>query len=92
MKGDPAAIAWARETADKGDAEVMYRLGSYYAEGIRTLQDLVRAHKWLNLATAHGGLAAARDARDRIAPIMTNEELREARSQARKWWAKRGRK
>jgi uncharacterized protein len=47
-------------------------------------QDYVQAHMWLNLASAQGN-AAAMNARNEIAPIMTPAQIAEAQRLAREF-------
>ena len=82
-----AVAAW-QSAAETGDSRSMLALGHAYARGVGTLQDLVEAHKWLNLAASFGSAEAAA-ARDALAREMTVEERAEARKLARAWRAAR---
>ncbi len=74
----------AEESAVKGGAEALYRLGLSYSIGRGVPRDLVSAHKWLNLAASRGS-AQARDIRAEVAADMTAGEIAEAQRQAREW-------
>lgn len=70
--------------AAQGDAEAQFILGDMYANGQGVVQDFVQAHKWYNLAAAHGARGAAR-VRDDLAARMTAEQVAEAQKLAREW-------
>lgn len=60
----------------------LFALARVYSDGVTTLQDVVAAHVFFALGASLGDQSAARE-RDRIAGLMTPEELRQARSAAR---------
>lgn len=66
------------------DADELYKLGVRYSTGRDFQQDLVLAHKWLNLA-AMMGHEAARLARAELAREMSQADIAEAQRQARAW-------
>ncbi len=78
------AVAQWQAAADKGDRQAMSALGRLYAKGLGVLQDLVEAHKWLNLAASRGEEAALAE-RDALVALMTSAELTKARQQAEAW-------
>ncbi|MDR9440297.1 MAG: peptidoglycan-binding protein [Halomonas sp.] len=72
------------DAARSGDADAQYMLGRLYEAGNGTAQDFVRAHKWYNLAAAHGHRHAA-EARDSLAERMTAGQIAEAQQATRGW-------
>ena len=66
------------------EPDALYELGLNYSIGQGVPQDLVTAHKWLNLA-AQRGSRRARDIRAEIARDMTPSQIAEAQRQAREW-------
>jgi uncharacterized protein len=81
-----AAASWYRKAADQGQADAQASLGFQYANGLGVPQDYVTAHMWFSLASARGNRDAVRD-RDRIAALMTPEQIAEAQKLAREWFA-----
>jgi len=67
-----------------GGSEALYQLGLSYSTGHGVPQDLVLAHKWLNLA-AMTGSREARGIRAEIARDMTPAQIAEAQRLAREW-------
>ena len=67
-------------------AEVFFRLGLMHASGRTVPQDLVAAHKWLNIAAMKGNAEAARLRRE-IAGEMSEDQIAEAQRQAREWFS-----
>jgi uncharacterized protein len=65
-------------------AEQLFELGLSYSIGDGVPQDLVLAHKWLNLAAMNGS-NRARSIRAEIASCMTAEQIAEAQRLAREW-------
>ena len=80
VSADHAALA-----ATNG-AEVFFRLGLMHASGRTVPQDLVAAHKWLNIAAMKGNAEAARLRRE-IAGEMSEDQIAEAQRQARGWFS-----
>jgi uncharacterized protein len=78
------AAAWYRKAADQGQADAQASLGFQYAHGLGLAQDYVSAHMWFSLAAAKGNRDAARD-RDKIAALMTPEQIAEAQKLAGEW-------
>ena len=78
------ALSGWRAAAEAGDRRSMLALGRRYAQGLGILQDLVKAHKWLNFAASLGAAAAVAE-RDALAAIMTPQEVVAAREQAAAW-------
>jgi len=70
-----------RLAAEQGDPVAQSDLGRMYAAGEVVPRDYVRAHMWLSLAVAHGHAAAA-EMRDRVARMMTSDQLAKAQELA----------
>jgi hypothetical protein len=80
----PEAITEFLALANGLDADAMFILGDMYANGQGVTQDPVQAHKWYNLATAHGAKGAAQ-VRDQLAARMTAVQVADAQGLARAW-------
>lgn len=72
--------------AEAGRPDAFYDLGLRYSIGQGVDQDLIEAHKWLNLAALRGVRRAQAD-RNELARDMTSAEIAEAQRQAREWLA-----
>jgi len=70
--------------ADQGNADAQIMLGYMFASGKGVLQDYIQAHLWFNLAAAQGKDRAV-EARDKIAEVMTPQQVAEAQYLAREW-------
>jgi hypothetical protein len=82
------AVRWYRKAADQGNTAAQFLLGSMYANGLGVTQDYVAAHMWFNLAASHtSGDDQKRIAqgRDRVAGMMTSQQIAEAQRMAREW-------
>lgn len=86
------AAKWYRKAADQGDAGGQYNLGIMFATGENVLQDYVEAHKWFNLAAAAAPVEGGEDIRDhaaenrdKVAAIMTADQIAEAQKRASAW-------
>ena len=82
------AAQWFRKAAERGDVVAQEKLGFAYLLGEGVPQDYLEAHKWLNLAAARASgdnQKASADFRDRIAKMITPDQLAEAQKRAREW-------
>ncbi len=79
---EPSEIATAGGTPD-----ALFELGLMYCAGRDVELDLVRAHKWFNLAAMRGNDEAKRY-RMEIAHEMSKAQIAEAQRQAREWLAR----
>jgi TPR repeat protein len=70
--------------AKAGKPQALYQLGLCYSTGQGVELDLVRAHKYFNLA-AMKGVAEARLWRAELAQQMTSNDIAEAQRLARLW-------
>ncbi|WP_204115941.1 SEL1-like repeat protein [Shimia biformata] len=78
--------ALLQAAAQGGDAAAQLRLGQMHMTGTHVALDYVAAHKWFNIA-ATLGQDAARDLRETASALMTPEQIAEAQSAARRWFA-----
>jgi uncharacterized protein len=76
------AKKWYERAANLGHVKSQVKLGLIFAKGDGIQQNLVLAHKWFNIAAANGDKSASQ-ARDKIAKIMSVEEIKEALRLAR---------
>jgi len=85
QRGDlPDAANQFTTLANRNDADAQYMLGYMYALGEGVVQDYVKAHKWLNIATSQGK-KGARAARDKVARRMSRNQITRAQQLARNW-------
>ena len=66
----------------------MLSLADMYEKGQGIPQDYVEAHKWYNIVAATGMDIFGED-RDRLAKLMTPEQIAEAQKLAREWKPKK---
>ena len=82
-------MKWLRLGAEQGEDASQWLLGLSYANGEGVPQDCVQAYMWLNLAASKISLREIRDPavrdRDRVAALMTPEQIAEAQKLAREW-------
>jgi TPR repeat protein len=76
------SVRWLELAAAEGNICAQRRLGYSYFFGEGVVQDYVKAHMWYNVAAAKGisGAATVRD--DKIAKLMTAEQIAEAQKRA----------
>ena len=74
---------WER-AADAGHPGAQFQLGLMYATGEEIPQDLVLAHKWLNLAATRGS-GDATTLRSEITQEMSRKDVMTAQRLARDW-------
>jgi len=92
-KGVPLDYAktpsWFQKAADQGYMYAQAELGFIYENGWGVSQDYVQAHMWFNLAAAREDMAVmctlAAKERDKVAAIMTPDQIAEAQRLAREW-------
>lgn len=83
-RNEDKAFKWFRRAAERGIAEAQNSLGAMYARGMGTPRDAVKAHMWLSLA-AKKGVEGAGERRDKLAGMMTADQLSRARRLAMEW-------
>lgn len=88
-QNDVEAVAWYRAAAEEGYGPAQNNLGAMYAEGRGVPQDYVRAYMWLDLSAAgpHESQDVAIRNRERLASIMTKDQIAKAREMATSWAA-----
>ncbi len=77
-------IESAAAAAVRPNGDVFFELGMMYSTGRSVPADLVAAHKWFNIAGAHGNADAVRLRRE-IALEMSEAEVAAALRAARDW-------
>jgi hypothetical protein len=84
------AIEWYTRAANQDYGFAQFNLAVIYSLGQGTKRDLVKAHIWYDIA-AHRHVDGAAENRDAVAKHLTEEQLREARQEAREWidWRKK---
>ena len=81
------AVKWFRKAAEQDYGLAQFQLGIRYLIGRGVPQDHVLAHMWFNIAAAPGD-EMAESARDKVAMLMTTDQIAEAKRMAREWMAK----
>ena len=82
------AVRWYKLSAKQGHSSAQYNLGLMYDEG-KGVQDYLKAHMWMNLASASASASASGDKyaqsrRDFIAEKMTSQQITKAQEMAKK--------
>jgi TPR repeat protein len=75
------AVKWYRVAAANGYESAQLGLGVMYSEGKGVAQDHVIAHMWSNVAAAQGDAGAAKY-RDKLAILMTTQQVAKAQEMA----------
>ena len=79
---DAAAFAWFQKAAAQGQTGARIKLGYMYAEGRGTRKDSVAAYSWIS-AAANAGDPRGEELLHSIEKVLTEEQIRLAREQAR---------
>jgi hypothetical protein len=82
------AAQWYLKAADQGQPDAQSIIGRLYEAGVGVDRDHVEAHKWLNIAASRAtgeSQQAAIDARNRLTPQMSPEQIAAAQARARAW-------
>ncbi|OGW64536.1 MAG: hypothetical protein A3H49_10075 [Nitrospirae bacterium RIFCSPLOWO2_02_FULL_62_14] len=83
------AFRWYTKASEAGNAYAQGNLGLMYYNGKGVTQDYVQAHKWFNIAAATETDKGKREGyiknRDRVARMMTAQQIAEAQQLAREW-------
>ena len=79
---DKQAVHWYTKSAEQGYLDAQSNLGVMYVNGYGVLQDYVKAYMWWNIAASNGN-EDAREYRDKVAGMMTPEQIAEAQELAR---------
>jgi TPR repeat protein len=83
-KDEAQAVVWYRRSAEQGAASAQCNLGVMYALGRGVPEDPVQAHVWLSLCSIQGNKDVAA-ALDRLAKLMTSDQIAEAERLAREF-------
>ncbi|QPJ66097.1 MAG: sel1 repeat family protein [Candidatus Nitrohelix vancouverensis] len=81
---DVKSFTWYRRAARQGNATSQYNLGMIYGSGKGVLQSYILSHQWFNIAAANGH-EDGRLMRDKLAELMTPEQIQEAQRLAKEW-------
>jgi TPR repeat protein/DNA-directed RNA polymerase subunit RPC12/RpoP len=82
-----AALEQFTRSAEQGHLEAEYQLGLIYRDGLAAAPDKESAYLWLNIAAA-GGHEEALMYRDKLAAVMTTEEITRAQEVSAQMHAK----
>ena len=77
----PEALKWLRLAAEQGHDGAQFNLGRMYYEDKGVPEDYVKAYAWINLAASQGEEIAV-EAKDRLRPRITAEQVAEAQELA----------
>jgi TPR repeat protein len=80
------AVVWFQKAADQGDANGQAHLGICYANGEGVPQHFVFAYQWFNLAAVT--VSEWANERDKIANLMTPEQIAEGQRRSSEFKAK----
>jgi uncharacterized protein len=81
------AAKWFRLAAEQGIGTAQYFLGTMYAKGEGVLQNYKMAHMYFNISAANGHDQGGKF-RNRIADLMTTQQIADAQQMANEWMAK----
>jgi uncharacterized protein len=76
------ALRWYRLAALGGNGKAQNNLGRMYDYGEGVIQNYVRAHMWYNISAANGAGEIAINNRNRVAALMTPQQIAEAQTRA----------
>jgi len=82
------AVRWFSRAAEQGYGGGQYALGAMYADGEGVPKDYVSAYMWASLAAAQSSnftAPLAADLRDRLAQIMTPDQIAEGQRRTTAW-------
>ena len=78
------ALRWYRLAALGGNGKAQNNLGRMYDYGEGVIQNYVRAHMWYNISAANGTGEISINNRNRVAALMTSEQIAEAQTRAQR--------
>ncbi|MBM3570667.1 MAG: sel1 repeat family protein [Alphaproteobacteria bacterium] len=84
----PEGLKWLRRSADAGNVDAQYALGTLYAKGEGVNQDPVFAFMWFAIS-ANKGFQDSIRARETMRKSMTRGQIDEGERLARNWQPKR---
>jgi TPR repeat protein len=76
------ALRWFRLAALGGNGKAQNNLGRMYDYGEGVIQNYVRAHMWYNISAANGTGEIAINNRNRVAALMTPQQIADAQTRA----------
>jgi uncharacterized protein len=76
------ALRWYHADAKQGDANAQNAMGVMHHYGSGAIQNYVIAHMWYNIAASHNSYEIAVNNRNRVAEIMTPQQIAEAQARA----------
>jgi TPR repeat protein len=82
------ALRWFRKAAEQGYTNAQSMLGIMYYERQDATRDYVEAYTWMSLAASSASgddRKRAAELLDRLATIMTSQQIAEAQRRAREW-------
>ena len=79
------AVKWLRKSAEQGFSLAQNTMGSFYESGLGVPVDYVLAYKWYNLASVSPYDWGGGRSRDKLARMMTPEQIAEAQRLSREW-------
>jgi len=79
QQSDTEAVKWWRKTAEQGNNEAQFNLGTAYEKGIGVEQDYVQAYKWFNTLTDN---SIAINKRDAIKKLVITKQIVQAQNTA----------
>ena len=77
-------VVWLEKAAEQNNSNAQYRLGKIYHNGVGVTKDLIKAHKWLNIA-GNNCQHDAQNSRDNLEKEMTPSQIEKAHEMARNW-------
>lgn len=84
LQSFPKAFEWFERAAQHNHAEAQFNLGQMYRRGYGVATNNVKAYVWFNLAAAQGH-ARAREARDNLLSLLTQDQVNAAQREAGEW-------
>ena len=88
LQDDSFAAIWFHKSAIQGHSGAQLAYGSLHIRGVGVTQDLVRAYMWLTLASDSDVPGLRHQAillRDDAARLMSPEQIRDAKDEAKNW-------
>jgi len=88
LQNDSFAAIWFHKSAIQGHSGAQLAYGSLHIRGVGVAQDLVQAYMWLSLAIdsdVPGLRHQAKLLRNDAARLMSSEQIRDARDEAKNW-------
>jgi hypothetical protein len=82
------AVTWYRKAAEQGHSKGQLRFGLMNEKGMGTLQNFQEAYIWFSLAAGNSDGELQKEAisaRDRVAKLLTAEQLKQAQQIVKEW-------